>query len=99
MALVSKELNRLGEPAESLLSDLKTAIVADGDSNSWFVYRKSEIVHQLQDSVTEYITRLFASGNLTEQQSEQTAGLLYVKTIVFRGLQTDVKILTRYVKK
>ena len=42
MVLVSKELNRLGELAESLLSDLK-----NGDcsrwrlKNSWFVYRKS----------------------------------------------------------
>ena len=79
MVLVSKELNRLGELAESLLSDLKTAIVADGDSKTHGSFIENlEIVHQLQDSVTEYITRLFASGNLTEQQSEQTAGLLYV---------------------
>ena len=34
--------------------------------------------------MTEYITRLFASGNLTEQQSEQTAGLLYVNNSIQR---------------
>ena len=35
MVLVSKELNRLGELAESLLSDFKkSAIVADGDSKT-----------------------------------------------------------------
>ena len=85
MVLVSKELNRLGELAESLLSDLKTAIVADGDSKTHGSFIENlEIVHQLQDSVTEYITRLFASGNLTEQQSEQTAGLLYVNNSIQR---------------
>lgn len=69
--------------AESLLSDLKTAIVADGDSKTHGSFIENlEIVHQLQDSVTEYITRLFASGNLTEQQSEQTAGLLYVNNSI-----------------
>ena len=77
--------NRLGELAESLLSDLKTAIVADGDSKTHGSFIENlEIVHQLQDSVTEYITRLFASGNLTEQQSEQTAGLLYVNNSIQR---------------
>lgn len=34
--------------------------------------------------MTEYITRLFSSGNLTEQQSEQTAGLLYVTNNIQR---------------
>lgn len=80
-----RQRNRLGELAESLLSDLKTAIVADGDSKTHGSFIENlEIVHQLQDSVTEYITRLFASGNLTEQQSEQTAGLLYVNNSIQR---------------
>ena len=61
------------------------AIVADGDSKTHGSFIENlEIVHQLQDSVTEYITRLFASGNLTEQQSEQTAGLLYVNNSIQR---------------
>ena len=38
----------------------------------------------LRKDVTEYITRLFSSGNLTEQQSEQTAGLLYVTNNIQR---------------
>lgn len=34
--------------------------------------------------MTDYITRLFASGNLTERQSEQTARLLYVTNNIQR---------------
>ncbi len=34
--------------------------------------------------MSEYITRLFSSGNLTEQQSEHTAGLLYVANNIQR---------------
>lgn len=46
--------------------------------------KKLETVQHLQEDVTEYITRLFSSGNLTEQQSEQTAGLLYVTNNIQR---------------
>ena len=35
-------------------------------------------VRQLQNAVSDYITRLFASGTLTEEQAEQAAGLLTV---------------------
>lgn len=42
------------------------------------------IVQHLHEEITDYITRLFSSGNLTEQQSEQTAGLLYVTNNIQR---------------
>ena len=84
MVLVSKELNRLGELTESLLAGLKTAVTEENPESHAKFKENLEIVKQLQDSVTEYITRLFASGNLTEQQSEQTAGLLYVNNSIQR---------------
>ena len=85
MVLVSKELSRLSELAENLLSELKTTITAAEDTKNHEAFSENlEIVHHLQDSVTEYITKLFASGNLTEQQSEQTEGLLYVNNSIQR---------------
>ena len=43
-----------------------------------------DIVQHLQEEITDYITKLFSSGNLTELQSEQTAGLLYVTNNIER---------------
>ena len=77
MVLVSKELNRLSELAESLLTGLKVSLTADKTSETYLHFKENlEIVQHLQESVSDYITRLFSSGNLTEQQSEYTAGLL-----------------------
>lgn len=46
--------------------------------------KKLETVQHLQEDVTEYITRLFSSGNLTELQAEHTSGLLYVTNNIQR---------------
>lgn len=55
------------------------------DSASYIQFKEElETVTHLQEKVTEYITKLFSSGNLTEQQSEQTAGLLYVTNNIQR---------------
>ncbi len=45
---------------------------------------KLDSVAYLQDKISEYITKLFSSGNLTERQSEQTAGLLFVSNNIQR---------------
>ena len=37
-----------------------------------------------QDRITDYISKMFASGNLTETQAEQTAGLLVINNNVDR---------------
>lgn len=84
MVLASKELNHLGNLTETLLTELKAAMV-DKNSEVQNQFKENlEIVMHLQNSIAEYITRLFASGNLTEQQSEQTAGLLYVNNSIQR---------------
>ena len=85
MVLVSKELNRLSELAESLLTGLKVSLTADKTSETYLHFKENlEIVQHLQESVSDYITRLFSSGNLTEQQSEYTAGLLFINNCIQR---------------
>lgn len=44
----------------------------------------SEYVKVLQESISTYISKMFSSGNLTELQSEQTAGLLCVSNNIER---------------
>ena len=82
MYLVSQELENLAGFAATMLTQLKEAISVGKTSAAYDKFKKKlETVQHLQ---AEYITRLFSSGNLTEQQSEQTAGLLYVTNNIQR---------------
>ena len=85
MYLVSQELENLAGFAATMLTQLKEAISVGKTSAAYDKFKKKlETVQHLQEDVTEYITRLFSSGNLTEQQSEQTARLLYVTNNIQR---------------
>lgn len=93
MVLVSKELDRLSELAESLLTGLKASLTADKTSETYLYFKENlEIVQHLQESVSDYITRLFSSGNLTEQQSEYTAGLLFINNCIQRIAERCVDV-------
>lgn len=93
MVLVSKELNHLSELAESLLTGLKVSLTADKTSETYLHFKENlEIVQHLQESVSDYITRLFSSGNLTEQQSEYTAGLLFINNCIQRIAERCVDV-------
>ena len=85
ICLVAKEINRLFDHCQSLISSLKEYIVNRDDLKNKEVFDHSyENVKKLQDSIVSYITKLLSSGNLTEQQAEQVAGLLYVSNSVDR---------------
>ena len=93
MVLVSKELNRLSELAETLLTGLKASLTADKTSETYLHFKENlEIVQHLQENVSDYITRLFSSGNLTEQQSEYTAGLLFINNCIQRIAERCVDV-------
>lgn len=93
MVLVSKELDRLSELAESLLTGLKVSLTADKTSETYLHFKENlEIVQHFQESVSDYITRLFSSGNLTEQQSEYTAGLLFINNCIQRIAERCVDV-------
>ena len=93
MVLVSKELNRLSELAETLLTGLKASLTADKTSETYLHFKENlEIVQHLQESVSDYITRLFSGGNLTEQQSEYTAGLLFINNCIQRIAERCVDV-------
>lgn len=85
MYLVSQELENLAGFASDMLEQMKGALSTGKASDSYENFKeKVTTVQNLQERVSEYITRLFSSGNLTEQQSEHTAGLLYVANNIQR---------------
>lgn len=85
MYLVSEEIKRSASYAKKtlqLLNELfsgKKAKAAGGRFAEC-----SDNVKELQVCISNYISKMFASGNLTELQSEQTAGLLCVSNNIER---------------
>lgn len=85
MYLVSQELENLAGFATEMLTQLNESLNKGKESEAYGLFKENlETVHHLQEKVTEYITRLFSSGNLTELQAEHTSGLLYVTNNIQR---------------
>lgn len=78
MYLVSEELKRCTEFTTIMLQQAKAAMNGlDAGARKDFVMT-CEAVKQLQSKISLYITKMFATGALTETQAEQTAALLVV---------------------
>lgn len=83
--LVSEEIKRSASYAAKAFSYLKAAVTAKKDGVAGRKFNEySEYVKVLQESISTYISKMFSSGNLTELQSEQTAGLLCVSNNIER---------------
>lgn len=83
--LVANEVDHLSELAASMLGTMKDTITEKQD-RLW-QEKLDESFHgvkKLSDLLNNYITRLFSSGNLTEEQSEQAAVHLYVSNNIDR---------------
>lgn len=79
MYLVSKELEHGAELAAEMLEQAREALVGEERRAAQKQFAEiSSVVVRLQSSISMYLTKMLSSGNLTEHQSEQTAGLLSV---------------------
>ena len=85
MYLVSCELTKLCGHTANMLSNMKETLsdLKDKERRSEY-HTEYETVKKLQDRITDYISKMFAGGNLTETQAEQTAGLLVINNNVDR---------------
>lgn len=85
MYLVSLELERLVGLADRTLNRLKLVLDSQRTAKNYEAFQEDlMILEQLQGRVTEYITKLLSGGYLTEQQSEETARLLFVTNNIQR---------------
>lgn len=85
MYLVSLELERLVGLADRTLNRLKLVLDSQRSAKDYEAFQEDlMILEQLQGRVTEYITKLLSGGYLTEQQSEETARLLFVTNNIQR---------------
>lgn len=85
MYLVSLELEHLVGLADRTLNQLKLVLDSQRTAKDYEAFQEDlMILEQLQGRVTEYITKLLSGGYLTEQQSEETARLLFVTNNIQR---------------
>lgn len=85
MYLIKNELEHLSGLTSMMLETLKETIKGKQEKNRQENLDEAfHAVKGLSESISSYITRLFASGNLTEEQSEQTAVHLYVSNNIDR---------------
>ncbi|SHK05341.1 Na/Pi cotransporter family protein [Hespellia stercorisuis] len=84
LQLVAKEVLHCGDVVGELLVDTTTAIEREDKDLMTAIVEKAERARALHGKITDYLTDLFASGVLTEEQATQTAGLMYVLSDVDR---------------
>lgn len=84
MYLISGEIKRLSEFATEMLETLKQRLRQSRAGSETGYQEMHRAVKGLQESISSYITKLFAGGTLTEEQSEQTAGLMAVANSIDR---------------
>lgn len=83
MYLLSQEIGRCADMASDMLRTAKAAL--SGKAEDFQTYSvEAEHVRNLKNDIGEYTAKLLSSGVLTENQSEQTAGLLYVSNNIDR---------------
>ena len=82
LQLVVKEVARCIELVSDNLKEL-IAVSTESDSEK-AVIQNSEDTRKLYERITEYLYELFASGGLTEEQANQTAGIMYILSDVDR---------------
>lgn len=85
--LVSEELGHMAEVGSNLLTSLKGSFSADKASSEkakeqYKMYRRQAA--RMESDLSTYVTKMLSSGNLTQQQSGQAAGLLYVSNNIGR---------------
>ena len=78
--LVSEELEHMAEVGSKLLTALKESFSSDktqseAATEQYRTYRRQAA--RMEDDLAAYVTKMLSSGNLTQQQSGQAAGLLY----------------------
>lgn len=83
--MAAKEISRLSVHAGKMIEAMKNAIEKRNITDIRDKYvDEHDKVKELQDIIVDFITKLISSGNLTEKQAEQAAGLVVVSNNIER---------------
>ncbi len=84
LRLVAKEVVGCSEMVQDMLVNVEVAVKEKNDALLLDVKRQGENLKAIFTYIDEYLAELFSSGALTEQQSTQTARLMYVISDISR---------------
>ena len=91
MYLLSQEIGRCADMASDMLNTAKAAL--RGKAEDFHTYKvESNQVRNQRNDINDYTAKLLSSGVLTESQSEQTAGLLYVSNNIDRMTEYSQRV-------
>lgn len=83
--MAAKEISRLSAHAGKMIEAMKNAIEKRNITDIRDKYvDEHDKVKELQNIIVDFITKLISSGNLTEKQAEQAAGLMVVSNNIER---------------
>lgn len=83
--MAAKKISRLSAHAGKMIEAMKNAIEKRNITDIRDKYvDEHDKVKELQDIIVDFITKLISSGNLTEKQAEQAAGLMVVSNNIER---------------
>lgn len=83
--MAAKEISRLSVHAGKMIDSMKNAISERNTAEIRDKYvDEHDKVKELQDIIVDFVTKLIASGNLTERQAEHVAGLMVVSNNIDR---------------
>lgn len=76
--LVSKEIINYSNQIETLLKDIKAAMLEGGLESLDKADETATVVTGMHDDIYNYLISLFTSGNMTEEQSAHSTELMYI---------------------
>ena len=83
--MAAKEISRLSVHAGKMIGAMRNAIEKRNITDIRDKYvDEHDKVKELQDIIVDFITKLISSGNLTEKQAEQAAGLMVASNNIER---------------
>lgn len=84
LQLVAKEVLHCSEIVRDMIRQTREALKNEEKKKIEDVHYKLDAVKSLHARITQYLTDLFASGALNEEQASQSAGIMYVLSDVDR---------------
>lgn len=84
MYLVSQEIRRAGRLVAEMIGNMKTIVLNNDSKALTNLEEDGKQVDQIDEDTVSYISSMFSTGSLTEEQSSTTAGLMYVLNDIAR---------------
>lgn len=84
MEMVAREILRCSGMVEQMIHRLNHAIERQDLRRVDSILRKAVVVRKLYDNIVSYLSSLFSSGSMTEEQATQTAGMMYILSDIER---------------